>query len=205
MKEDIRFALHLTIHPFDGFWDMKYEKKGKMKVSVAIMFLVVLTLIFESKATGFIFNPFSNRPLDIVFQLERVFLPIALFCVANWSVTTLMDGEGKMKEIAMATGYALLPLVLLRVPLAIITNALTLNETAYVNAIANFALLWTGLLLFAGVMTVHQYSFLKTIATLILTVFAMAVIIFIIILFVSLSAEIVGFFYTIYKELQYRL
>ena len=26
---DFKFAYHIMFHPFDGFWDMKYEKKGK--------------------------------------------------------------------------------------------------------------------------------------------------------------------------------
>ncbi|MGO4843943.1 hypothetical protein AB4144_67850, partial [Rhizobiaceae sp. 2RAB30] len=43
-------------------------------------------------------------------------LPFILFCVANWSLTTLMDGEGKFLEIITAVGYSLLPFIILYLP-----------------------------------------------------------------------------------------
>jgi len=116
-----------------------------------------------------------------------------------------MDGEGTIKNIAMATGYALLPMILIRVPLTIVGNFLSYDERAYFNFFVSFATIWTGFLIFSGIMTVHQYSVFKTIFTLLLTILSMAVIVFIGVVFFSLGSQLVGFVYSIYKEIMLRI
>lgn len=41
-----------------------------------------------------------------------VALPVALWVLANWCLTTLFDGEGTLKDVYIATCYALTPLPL---------------------------------------------------------------------------------------------
>ncbi|MDD3715278.1 MAG: YIP1 family protein [Atribacterota bacterium] len=205
MKEAIRFALHITVRPFDGFWDMKYEKKGRFGVAIAIVLFVVLADIFDIIAGGFLYNNSYQLPVNLFRQLRVIVLPYILFCVANWSVTTLMDGEGTMKDIMMATGYALMPMILIPVPLTVIGNFLSYDERAYFNALLSFSTVWTGFLIFSGIMTVHQYSAMKTVMTLLATIVAMGVIVFIGMVFMSLTNQLVGFIYSIYKEVMLRI
>lgn len=48
MRQDfIKFPLHLIVHPFDSFWDMKYEGKGKIRVTLTILLLVVISMILK--------------------------------------------------------------------------------------------------------------------------------------------------------------
>ncbi|MBP3388655.1 MAG: YIP1 family protein, partial [Clostridia bacterium] len=56
-------------------------------------------------------------------------------------------------------------------------------------------------LMVIGIKEVHQYSWLKTICTLFLTAVAALIILFICLLFFSLVQEIIGFFYSIQKEI----
>ena len=205
MIEAVKFAMHIIIHPIDGFWDMKYEKKGKPGVVFIIVILVVFSLIFERLVRGPIFNVQYDQPVDIMYNIRKVILPYFLFCIANWSVTTLMDGEGTIKDIAMSVGYSLTPIILIYLPLAVLTNFLTLREAAVVNFLSLLALIWSFLLLFLGVMTVHQYTVKKNIMMMVLSVLSMGIIIFIAMIFFSLITEITGFVYTVYKEFMMRL
>lgn len=202
---DVKFALHIMIHPFDGFYDMKYEKKGKVKVSIAIMFLVALTMIFEHQVTAFLFNPDKNVPVDVLSKFRNVAIIAFLWTISNWSVTTLMDGEGTMRDILMVIGYAMVPYIIIRIPTAILTNFMSLSEGAYINFLFNLGIWWSAILVFIGTMVVHQYSFMKTFFTVILTIAAMAIIIFICMVFFDLIWQIIGFLTTIYKEIMLRL
>ena len=202
---DVKFALHIMIHPFDGFYDMKYEKKGKIKVSIAIMFLVALAMIFEHQVTAFLFNPDKNVPVDVLSKFRNVAIIALLWTISNWSVTTLMDGEGNMRDILMVIGYAMVPYIIVRVPTAILTNFMSLSEEAYIDFLFNLGLCWSAILVFIGTMVVHQYSFMKTFFTVILTIAAMAIIIFICMVFFDLIWQIIGFLTTIYKEIMLRL
>ena len=192
MKEKVKFAFHILAHPFDGFWDMKREKKGDIRVSLVILALVVVTDILSKQFTAFLFNPDKFAPMDVVFEVNKILLVFLLFCVSNWSVTTLM------------TGYACLPLVIIPLPVAILSNLAAYSEQVYMNAALTVAYLWFFGLLLAGVMTIHQYTIGKMLGTVLVTIVAMLALVFICLLFFNLFSQLVGFVYSLYKELALR-
>ena len=115
-----------------------------------------------------------------------------------------MQGEGTFKDIVMTAGYACLPFVLIPLPVAIISNISTYTESVYLDAANYLALIWFALLLFFGIMTVHQYSLGKMVGTAVVTAVAMAAIIFLCLLFYNLFSQLVGFVYSLYKEIALR-
>lgn len=205
MKQDfIKFPLQLIVHPFDGFWDMKYDGKGKVRVALFILALVVLSIILQNQFAGFLVNYNDPRYLNSLTQLITIVFPFFLWCVSNWAITTLMDGEGKFKEIVMATGYALLPLVLIYVPMTIASRFMVQEETAFYYLFNSISTIWFIGLLFVGTMTVHQYSAFKTIVTMVLTVIVMGIIVFLGTLVLSMMQQIIEFIVNIYRELTFR-
>ncbi len=201
---EARYSLHVAFHPFDGFWDLKYENKGRLRMALIILLGVTITMILKRQYAGYVVN--FNHPLELnsIDELKYIVLPFLLWCVANWSLTTLMDGEGKFKEIVIATGYAMLPLILIYLPNMLLSNVITLREASFYYLLESAAGLWFLWLLFIGTMTIHQYTVTKTIMTMLLTVVVMGVIIFLGLLFFSLIQQIVSFVYTIYQELSLR-
>jgi hypothetical protein len=202
--KDIKYLLHVANHPFDGFWDLKYENKGKLRIAVLMVFIVTVTMILKRQYVGYVVN--YNYPLSLnsINELKYIVLPFLLWCIANWSLTTLMDGEGKFIEIVIATGYAMIPLVLVTIPNILLSNVITLREASFYYLLDSFALLWFLWLLFIGTMTVHQYTVTKTIATMLLTLVVMGIIIFLGLLFFNLIQQVISFIYTIYQELSLR-
>ncbi|NIK75087.1 hypothetical protein FHS15_000185 [Paenibacillus castaneae] len=202
--KDAKYTLHVAFHPFDGFWDLKYENKGKLRIALTILFGVTVMMILKRQYSGYVVN--FNYPLDLnsIDELKYIALPFLLWCVANWSLTTLMDGEGKFKEIVIATGYAMLPLILIYLPNLLLSNVISLREASFYYLLESAATLWFVWLLFIGTMTVHQYTVMKTIMTMLLTVVVMGIIIFLGLLFFSLIQQFIGFVYTIYQELSLR-
>jgi hypothetical protein len=205
MKQDfIKFPLHLIVHPFDGFWDMKYDGKGKVRVALVILALVVISIILQNQFAGFLVNYNDPRYLNSITQLLTIVFPFFLWCVSNWAITTLMDGEGKFKEIVMATGYALVPIVLLYVPITIASRFMVEEETAFYYLVISISSIWFVALLFVGTMTVHQYTAFKTIMTMILTVIVMGIIVFLGTLVMSMMQQIYEFIVNIYREIIFR-
>ncbi|WP_028562763.1 Yip1 family protein [Paenibacillus pinihumi] len=205
LREMTKYPFYVLLHPFQGFWDLKYENKGRLRVSLAILLLLAIATIVLRQYAGFVVN--FNFPYDLnsINELQYIVLPFFLWCVANWSLTTLMDGEGKFKEIVMATGYALLPLVLMRFGNTLISNVITVREAAFYYLFDILSILWFVWLLFIGTMTVHQYTVLKTIMTMLLTLFVMGIIMFLGLLFFSLLQEMLGFVLAIYTEISLRI
>lgn len=205
MKQDfIKFPLHLIIHPFDGYWDLKYEGKGKLRVAITILFLLFITMVIQRQFAGFLVNFNDPRTLNSLAELQYVVLPFILWCVSNWSITTLMEGEGKFSEIVNATAYALIPMILVYLPMTLISRFMTQEETAFYYLLNTVAAIWFIYLLFVGIMTVHQYTATKTIVTILLTIVVMAIIVFLGTLVMSLVQQFIEFVINIYRELIFR-
>jgi hypothetical protein len=201
----LAYSFHLIFHPFDGFWDLKHEKRGSLKAANVILVLLMITYILRRQFTGFLFNLNDLTKLNIYVEILSVLVPFGLWCVANWCLTTLMDGEGSMKDIWITTAYALVPIILINLPLILLSNVITIEEEAFYKFFAILSLVWSGGLLLFGTMTVHQYSFTKTVITCIAILVGMGVMIFIALLFLHLIQVILSFAVSIYREITFRM
>lgn len=202
--QELKYAFYVIVHPFDGFWCIKREGKGSIRVANFIVFMLLITSVLSKQCTSFAFNLTDKDTLNIFKECLLVVLPIALWCVAGWSITTLMDGEGKPRDIYISCVYSTLPLILLNLPLVPITHMLSLDEGSLYTLVQGAAILWTGFLLFIATMTVHQYTISKTILMILLMILGMALIIFLVLLFFVLIQQLINFIYVMYKEFSLR-
>ncbi|MGI2297806.1 YIP1 family protein [Paenibacillus sp. GXUN7292] len=199
----VGMAWYTMFHPFKGFWELKYENKGRVWFSLVLVFLLAFLYVIKHQYNGFLLNPIP--PVYVLGQAKFVLIPFFLWCVANWSLTTLMDGEGKFKEIVVAGAYALCPLILVQVPLIILSNTLTIPELPFYNLLEAVAWLWFLGLLFVGMLTIHQYTVGKTIVTSFLTLIVIGIILFLALLFFSLLQQTLSLGTTIFKEIIFRI
>ena len=200
---EIKYGLHVIFHPFDGFWDLKKEHRGSLAAALTFVVIVIMLMTFEKQTTGFLFNTVRLKDVNVVVDVLTVTMIYVLWCVANWCLTSLMDGEGNMKDIFIAMGYALIPLILVRIPMIILSLGITAEEGTFYYVLDVFSYIWTGILVFFGTMITHQYSFKKTVLTCICTVIGMGIIMFIGLLFFNVIQQMITFFTTIYKELRF--
>lgn len=204
LREELLYAAHLIFHPFDGFWDLKHEQRGSVRAGTIFLVLVILSFFYQSVGTSYILSG-SDKYSSLFSQTLSVAVPLALWVVANWCLTTLFDGEGSIKDIYVATTYSLVPLILTIVPATLFSNVLVKSEMDFVSFIIGIGFTWAGILLFCGMMVTHDYSLFKSIITSVATVVGMAVIMFIGILFSGLLMKIFNFISNIVIEISYRL
>lgn len=201
--EEVLYGFHVIFHPFDGFWDLKHEKRGSVRGATFWLVLTILVFIYQSMGQGYLFNPYNNTP-SIIMTIISVLMPLVLWAVANWCLTTLFDGEGSFKDVYIASCYCLIPLVLLILPTTLLSNVVITSEASLLTMINSVAFIWMGLLLFFAMMVIHDYSIVKNVLTSIGTVVGIAFIVFIILLFAMLVRKVIAFFFQIYIELKYR-
>ncbi|MBR4872247.1 MAG: YIP1 family protein [Clostridia bacterium] len=202
--KELLYGFHVIMHPFDGFWDLKHEKRGSVRASLVFIAVTVATFYYQSIGQGYLFNP-RGYYSTIFTQLVSVLVPVLLFITANWCLTTLMEGEGSFKDIFVAVSYSLVPAPLFIIPATILSNMVAGNEQSFVNLLVSLAFVWAGFLIFFGTMVTHDYSLGKNVLTTILTIVGMVFIMFVALLFTTLLGKIVGFVSNIITEISYRL
>ena len=202
--ENVKYGFYVMTHPFDGFWGIRREGKGSIPVAIAFVLLTILTLTIEKQSTGFLFNQNRLSELNVLVDIITVAMVYVLWCVANWCTTSLMEGKGRMQDILTAVGYSLLPIILIRLPMVLMSHAITTNEGSFYYVLGTISYLWAGFLIFTGTMVIHQYSVGKTVTTCIVTIVGMGIIMFIGLLFFNVIQQMMTFATTIYKELRFR-
>ena len=115
-----------------------------------------------------------------------------------------MDGNGKMKEIASVTAYALIPYIGSLLINTVLSNFLTIDEAMIMSIISIIGIVWTAMILIVGLSQVHQYYIGKTVVTVLLSVFAMIIIAVLLFLLFSLVQQVLYFFTAIVEELRLR-
>jgi hypothetical protein len=205
LGKTLRYALYTAVHPLDGFWDLTREKRGSLAAANVIVTLAVLVEVLRLTLTSFQFVTVNMEYFNAVIVMLRILLPIFLWVVANWSLTTLMDGKGRMRDIYMAVAYALAPSVIINAVMIVLSRIITFDEGAIYRVLEGFSALWTVILILAGMMMIHDYSLTKTILSSLLTIVGMGVMVFIFVVFFSLISDAAAYFVSLYKEILFRV
>ncbi len=204
-KEELYYILHLVFHPFDGFWDLKHERRGSVRASIVIIVFTIIAFFYQSIGTGYIFTG-TDATYDTIFSsILSVIVPFALWVVSNWCLTTLLEGEGSLKDVFIATSYSIAPIGVFIFITTICSNFMIAGEAQILTLANTIAFAWCGFLLFFGTMVTHGYSFGKNVVTVILTIVAMAFLMFLALLFSSLIGKVISFIAGIIVEVNFRL
>ena len=203
--KSLKYATYCMFHPFDGFWDLTHEKRGSMAAANTIVIAVLVTRLLSLQFTSFLFNNVYWPEVNILQQCLSVLLPLVIFVLGNWGLTTLFDGKGTLKDVYMGTCYALAPFVILQLPMIVLSNVVTVDEAAFYSVMNTLSLVWSGGLIVCAMMQIHDYGLGKTLLFIVMSIFAMAVIIFLLLLFFTLVGDAVGYVTSLYDEIQFRL
>ncbi|MCL1845905.1 MAG: YIP1 family protein [Defluviitaleaceae bacterium] len=199
-----KLPLYIMVRPFDGFYEMKYLQQGTLKVSFLNLILVLVSYAINDQYASLIVNPQNPLTLNSFSNWVMIITALVLFCVSNWSVTSLMDGEGKLKDIFMAMTYAMTPLVLTIVPATILSNFLSQDEAGFYYMLMSVGVAYFVFLVFCGLVVVHNYGAGKAVFAILLTFVALLIIVFLITLLLTLWQQLFVFGFSIYTELMFR-
>ncbi len=202
--QELLYGFHLMLHPFDGFWDLKHERRGSVRGAIVYVAVTILAFYYQAIGQGYMLNP-TGVYSGLWVQAIGVLVPLLLFVLANWCLTTLFEGEGSFKDIFIACSYSLLPVPMLLIPATILSNFVTTSELGLVTMISTISFIWLGILVFFGTQVTHDYTMGKNIITILGTAVGMVFIMFIVLLFSTLIGKMISLVTNIVTELQYRM
>lgn len=200
-----QFVKHVITHPFEGFEDLRWKKSGSMKIAIVIVCLLFFQQVAYSRLYGFQYYSDYDKIFNIVPYIFRSFVLFGVWVVANWAMCTLFDGEGSMKNIFIYSAYALIPYISGYLIGTLLSHFLIEDEYIFIQAFEIVGLCWSFVLAISAMKAVHQFSFGKTIALILLTLLAMVAMLFLLVLLLTLFQQVLIFVFSIYTELSYRL
>ena len=196
---------HAVTNPVEGFEDMRWKKAGSLKISALIVFLWFAAAVFRDRLYGFQFYTVPDKLFNVVPYIVQTIILFLTWVVGNWAVCTLLDGEGTMRNICIYSAYALIPYVAGIYIEVLLSHILIRDEIVFMQAVSVIGTLWSAVLVFSAIRSVHQYSPGKTVLAIVLTIAAMLIILFLLVLLLSLLQQMYVFVYSVITELIYRL
>lgn len=203
--EKWKYAFYTVNHPADGYYEIRHRERGSVAIAIVLVILFSFSFSMNRILASFIVNDVDPLDVNALTELIAVLLLYFLFCVGNWSITCLMEGEGRLKDIAIAIGYAMIPMIVCMNLGTVVSQFVAQNEEAFYFMIIGIGIDYGLFMMLIGIMEIHNYTLGKTLVTIFLTFIAMFIIIFVTLLFVDLINQVYSFFYSIYQELIFRV
>ena len=197
------YGFHVIIHPFDGFWVLKHHRKNSWQAATLILLLTLAATFVRMQMSGFLFMDNDPEQRNVLMGFVSILAPLAMWVVVNWSVTTLFDGKGKMKEIYVYSCFALLPMALINLPIALVSHFLSIDEAVFVSVAMMAVDAWCVWLMLSGGAVVHDYTMFKSIVTAVCTVLGIAAAAFLLLVIYSSISQFINFFVTLGMEIRY--
>ncbi|MBL8153377.1 MAG: hypothetical protein JNM70_04265 [Anaerolineae bacterium] len=175
LVDDFLFMFRFIKQPVDSFYYIKQNLRGSLLFAFLIYGWIVVVRVVSLYLTGFVFSPYSTS-WQIQPETEVVYTLVAilLWNVANYLVSTISDGEGRVRHVIIGSAYSLFPFVLIALPITLISNVLTLNEVFIYTFTTQLMWFWCGLMLVIMVREIHNYTFSETVRNILATLFTMA-------------------------------
>ncbi len=198
---DVLYGFVSARHPIDGFYDIKVGQKGTVLGASALYLILFVSYMLYMVGKGFIYQYYDIQDLDISSIVVGFFAFIGLFVVCNYLVTSINDGEGDLKQVYMAVAYAAVPLILSLLSITVLSYCVTTNEAFFLDVIMLIGVVWTVILLFLGLQTIHNYSIGEMIKSVLITILFMFVVIVVILIVTIMWEQVWTFLSTLGKEL----
>lgn len=200
-------AMYVLFHPTEGYEAAVRCQPNKTSaiVSGICLMLWLFATILTWQYNGYIFNQNIAEDFNIWAMFGQTFLVFGLFVLANWFVSTMMDGSGKLIDIVYVVAVGLVPYIGYQLLSLLLSNVLIREEGAFMTLLGVIALLWSVVLIVLGIKTIHEFSLKKTIMAVIFSLLGIVIIIFLSLLLWSLFQQLVSFVAAIYNEISLKL
>ena len=197
------YPFYICKHPRDGFLELRANKKGSTTVVLITVVLWLFVELFYRAATGYDMNQFEAADTSLLRTAVVTVLMFVMVCLSNWSICTLMEGKGRMIDICVVAANALVPYIIVRFITTILSWFFAGDEQVFLTYAVTVSQIWGAIIAFSGLQEMHEYSFLKTICSIILTIVALIIMFFIVLMVLILFEQLYFFVVTVIFELRY--
>ncbi|MGZ9584242.1 YIP1 family protein [Paenibacillus marinisediminis] len=195
-------AVYLIAHPYEGFYRIK-ERQMSWFVVIFILMMAAIVHVLSLFASGFVVNQFDLARINIKFSIGIMIVPWLTWVVANYLVSAIKGGEGRFREVFQASTYALVPYIVMTIPIILLTNVIVFEEMIVVDLMKQVMWIWIILLFFVMTQVTHNFDFMETVKIVLITLFTVAVIWIFFTIMTGLTINLLDFMKQLYQEVTF--
>lgn len=190
----LKLGLIILFHPIQGFQVIKENRDNFSYLpAITILFLIMVMRVIAIYGTHYPMAMLDPRNTKIGTELVRMIFPLLTWVIASYGMTTIMDGKTMLREQFAATSYAMLPYVILTIPITILTHFMGWTDMGLYTNLVVFQWAWVVILFFISLKVMNEYSFKKTIGVALLVIISCVLIWLLLGLFFVLTEQVITF------------
>ena len=191
-------------NPFDCSYGIKKEKRSSLWAAAIIVVLFFILQVANKYYSGFLFKTVREGEFELLRDAALTFGAFALLTVCCYLVCTIKDGEARFRDIVIGGAAALTPMLIALPIRLLLSRVVTFNEEFFLTLLDVAAYGFTGILILLAIMYLNDYTFKKTIAIIIITLFTVLVTVALLFVVYVLIGQLIDFVSSIYGEVVYR-
>ncbi len=194
MLNIVQMSLLMLFHPRDAL-DIIKRNRSQFKPLRVITIMLLLALVNYTYTfyVNYSLGSKSVTQANMFLDLALAFLPILTWVVSAYAITAVIVGECSFTELLTASSYCLVPIIIFKPILGIISNIMTVSDSGLLAGFTFIVYAWVVILLFLSLQRLNDYTVLKTLAVTFVALVAMLVIWGVILLLFTLMAQVVYF------------
>ena len=199
---DIRDGFYTMFRPYDGFYRLK-ERRISWSVTALILVAAVAANLYSAFGSSLIAYPYDIARVNVPLTVGLLLVPWITWVVANYLVSSVKGGEGRFREVFQASAFALVPYIVMTIPITLLSNWIVMEEWVLYDLGKQAMWVWVVLLFFVMTQVVHNFDFLETAKNLGITLFTIAVIWIFAAIVIALGANLYDFLEQLYREVTF--
>lgn len=202
IKEYFNLIAGIIFHPAATFRQIKRYRDNLSWWFVLIVFVLFVAVFIVSRV--FVHFPFQTpdvRGTYFIIEVAQVIVPLVTWGFAAYLMSSIMDGEMKLKEFLVSTAYALIPATVLLGPLTALSYLFAGEQGFFYYGAITVITAWTVLLLIGSFKVLNDYEAWPFVKGLFCAVLCMIVIWCIIFLLYAIITQAIGVFSSFFREL----
>lgn len=203
--KEINFLWYFIKNPADGYYGIKREGKVSILSTTIIFISFIIVYLFNKYGSGFLFKTVKEGQFKIGTDILMILVIFILIISCHYLVSTITDGEGKIKDVYSGVVYSFVPYFLLVPAATILSNVLTLNESFILDFIYMLSYGWIGVLLIIMIKEIHNLSMGEVFKNIFVTIFTALIAVLAIFVVYVLFSQVYDFVSAIIGEVVYRL
>ena len=192
-------------HPVISFEGIGYYKQESVIPACIWLAILFFSGVAQYRYTGFAFNNNVQENFNVFMTLFQTVILASLFVVINWLVASLAEGKGHLKEIFVSTVYALAPYILSVFIVTIASHFVVSEEYLLLQFVSYLGIIWSAALLVLAYNAIHDYSTVKSVLIILISIFGVLVVLFFVVLILAVYQQVTNIAMTIWNEIMYRI
>lgn len=203
--KELLFLFKIPKNPMDAYYGMKRENKVSVK-SASILYAIFIVIYLADKyLRGYIFSGITVGQYSIIKDAAIIIGVFILIVLCHYLICSITEGEASLKNVYCAIVYSLMPYILLRPIVIILTHILTDSEVFIINFLNVIIYTCSIALLIVMVNELNNYKAKETAVCIFWTLFAFFVAIVVLFILYVMTKQTAQFIAQIWSEVIYRV